>query len=141
MITNAGRALLTAILQVAFPNKYGVWNNASEGGLKRLGLWPKFEKRSTFGDRYARMNDVLCGLCKSLGIDLWTLDALWWYIQNFVHKVASAAEIAQDKEDGCTSNPRIPKAVEERAMDVACEHYEKQGFTVDRYKYKPSRTT
>ncbi len=54
-----GRATITAILLIAFPDKYGVWNSTSEGALKRLDIWPKFDHGETFGERYIKVNDGL----------------------------------------------------------------------------------
>lgn len=78
MISGFGKAVATAILQVAYPENYGVWNNISEGGLKQIGLWPPFERNLTPGDLYLKINEILIGLSKDLEIDLWTLDTLWW---------------------------------------------------------------
>lgn len=73
-----GKAIITAILTVAYPTKYGVWNSTSEAAMKRLQLWPETRRGDTLGQRYQRVNQVLISLTSKLGIDLWTLDALWW---------------------------------------------------------------
>ena len=39
-VRGLGKALATAILLVVYPDRYGVWNNTSESGLKILGIWP-----------------------------------------------------------------------------------------------------
>ena len=75
-----GRATITAILLIAFPDKYGVWNSTSEGALKRLDIWPKFDHGETFGERYIKVNDVLLNLRNDLKLDLWTLDAVFYFI-------------------------------------------------------------
>jgi hypothetical protein len=75
-----GKNVSTAILMVTQPDQYGVWNNRSEAGMKRLDIWPKFDRGESFGSRYVRVNQILNQLSESLGIDLWTLDALWWYL-------------------------------------------------------------
>lgn len=38
IVKGLGKALATAILLVAYPDRYGVWNNASEAALKQLGI-------------------------------------------------------------------------------------------------------
>lgn len=75
-----GRATITAILSIAFPDKYGVWNSTSEGALKRLDIWPKFDHGETFGERYIKVNGVLLNLRDDLKLDLWTLDAVFYFI-------------------------------------------------------------
>lgn len=77
-IPGMGKALITAILIVAFPNECGVWNNTSETSMKALKVWPAFERGSSFGQRYVQVNNVLLQLAKDLKIDLWTLDSLFW---------------------------------------------------------------
>jgi hypothetical protein len=80
MVTGLGKAIATGILTVAYPDKYGVWNNTSEAALRQVGLWPTLEKGAGSGGRYVKINGLLTRLGKDLGIDLWTLDALWWFL-------------------------------------------------------------
>jgi len=82
MVRGMGKAVATAILLVMYPDKYGVWNNTSEEGLKRLDLWPKFNRNSSFGENYAVVNKILFNLREKIDVDLWTLDAIWWALIN-----------------------------------------------------------
>lgn len=77
MVKGMGKAIATAILQVAFPDRYGVWNGKSEGAMRILGVWPETERGSTKGEQYAAVNEVLSSLADELEVDLWTLDYLW----------------------------------------------------------------
>jgi hypothetical protein len=77
-VPGMGRGILTAILLVNHPDKYGVWNNRSQGSMELLGLWPEFERGISFGRRYTKVNGVLLDLARELETDLWTLDGLWW---------------------------------------------------------------
>lgn len=78
LVPGMGKGIATAVLIVAYPERYGVWNNTSEGGLRKLGLWPELPRGSSLGERYSAVNAVLLRLAKDLKVDLWTLDALWW---------------------------------------------------------------
>src|SRR5438874_7604083 len=80
MVSGFGKGIATAILTVAYPEKYGVWNNTSEAGLRQVGLWPNFERGERLGGRYEKINGLFLRLSSDLGIDLWTLDALWWFL-------------------------------------------------------------
>ncbi len=80
MVKWLGRAVLTAIWQVVYPERYGVLNNTSEAGMQTVGLWPEFPRGATLGERYERINGCLIETAAALGIDLWTLDALWWRV-------------------------------------------------------------
>lgn len=88
MVSGMGKNVASAILMVTQPDRYGVWNNRSEANMKRLGIWPKFDHGESFGDRYVKVNQILLQLRDALQIDLWTLDALWWYLDQ------------QESEDG-----------------------------------------
>jgi hypothetical protein len=79
-IPRLGRAIMTPILLVAHPDKYGVLNGTTKGGMQRLHLWPQFERGASFSDRYITINKILLQLAGDLGTDLWTLDALWWRV-------------------------------------------------------------
>jgi len=80
MVKGLGRSVITAILQVVYPDKYGVLNNTAEAGMRKVDLWPKLAGSVSFAQRYAAVNNVLLELSSQLNIDLWTLDALWWRI-------------------------------------------------------------
>jgi len=107
-VKGLGKALATAILLVAYPDRYGVWNNTSESGLKILDIWPDFGRGTTVGQKYEVLNDILNRLATALDIDLWTLDWLWWELVQ-----------AEEKQD-----------VSER--DVSAEVYE-QRFRLERH--------
>lgn len=77
-VPKLGRAVLTAILLVARPDRYGVWNSRSESAMQKLGLWPDLKRMKSFGARYERVNRTLGELSAELQCDLWTLDGLWW---------------------------------------------------------------
>jgi hypothetical protein len=77
-ISGMGKALISAILLVAYPDRYGVWNNTSETVLKALRIWPIFERGQTLGERYQAVNQVLLRLAADVEVDLWVLDALHW---------------------------------------------------------------
>jgi hypothetical protein len=79
VVPGMGKAIITAILTVAFPAEYGVWNGISEAGLKKLGVFPDLRGLS-LGKSYRLVNDVLGKLAAALGLDFWTLDALWWQL-------------------------------------------------------------
>lgn len=79
-VKGLGRAVATAVLLIVYPDKYGVWNTTSEEALKRLDLWPAFDRGEREGKRYVAINDILLRLSAAVGVDLWTLDALWYYL-------------------------------------------------------------
>lgn len=96
-----GRAALTAILLVMFPEKYGVWNNRSQGSMEMLGLWPQFDRGEPFGSRYRRVNQVLLDVAREIGTDLWTLDGLWWVVVADSDSEESAElDLVQEGEEG-----------------------------------------
>jgi hypothetical protein len=81
MVPYLGIPVLTAILLIAHPERYGVWNNTSEAGMKIVQLWNPGWESGPAGDNYVEINAIYQQLCRYLQIDLWTLDALWWVIK------------------------------------------------------------
>lgn len=78
MVSHLGVPVLTAVLLVAYPDKYGVWNTTSERGMSLCKVWHKdWDKQST-GQAYTAMNAIYHDISRQLGVDLWTLDTLWW---------------------------------------------------------------
>jgi len=97
IVKGMGKALTTAILLIIQPNKYGVWNSTSEGALKMLEVWPKFDRGSSFGQRYEKVNAILLTLSAELKLDLWSLDSLFWFIiQEGQHEFTKDQEIEPD---------------------------------------------
>ncbi len=83
MIDGMGKNISTAILLVSQPDSFGVWNSRSEAAMKRLGIWPDFERGSTLGERYLKVNEILRKLRDDIRTDLWTLDSLFWFIDEY----------------------------------------------------------
>lgn len=81
-IKGMGKGIITAILHVAYPDQYGVWNNTSHDGLLELGLLPETPRGASFGERYTAVNEVLLQLAAALDVDLWSLDAVWWFLHD-----------------------------------------------------------
>lgn len=107
-IKGMGKGIITAILHVAYPAKYGVWNNTSNDGLGKLGLLPNFARGASFGERYEAVNEVLVALAAELGVDLWTLDTLWWSLGAGEHDEEEEQREALSPETPIPSSP--PKA-------------------------------
>jgi len=75
-IKGLGKAIITPILLVVYPDKYGVWNQKSEDALKKLELFPEFQRGNSFGEKYAKVNNVLNNLKEKYAISLWQLDGV-----------------------------------------------------------------
>lgn len=78
-VNGMASATVTAILLIMFPKKYGVWNKTTEKGLATLDLLPS-RNGMKLGEYYSEINDVLQQISRRMGTDLWTLDALWYYL-------------------------------------------------------------
>ena len=96
-VPNLGKAILTAILTIVYPDRYGVWNGISEEAAKRLEIWPNFDRGLSWGNRYKKFNEYLIRISKELNTDLWTLDALWWGLRQPVDK--SDGQKNENKEE------------------------------------------
>jgi len=81
-IKGLGRAIVTPILLMVHPEKYGVFNTKSEEGLKELELLPSFKKKS-FSEKYIAVNDVLINFASEYGLTLWQVDEIvGWIVSN-----------------------------------------------------------
>lgn len=81
-VDGMGTALATAILLIAYPDQYGVWNSTSEAVLRQLGVWPEPRRGMTKGEQYENVNRLLLKLRDDVSTDLWTLDALFGFVRN-----------------------------------------------------------
>lgn len=75
-IKGIGRAVITPILLVVYPTKYGVWNSRSENALRKLNLFPSFSPQDSFVSKYLKVNDVILDLSQKYNVTLWQLDGV-----------------------------------------------------------------
>jgi hypothetical protein len=96
LVRGLGKAVFTPILLVVYPDKYGVWNSVAESAMKKLGLWPRFVRGASFGQKYRQLNDVVLDVASKVGVDLWTLDTLWWAAEQTPDLTATDAAPSSD---------------------------------------------
>jgi hypothetical protein len=94
-IKGLGRAVLTAILHLVYPDEYGVYNQTSEDGLNALGRMPEFDRGEGFGSRYVKFNEALLQLSQDTGLSLAEVDAFLWDVINPVYPVSERADHLQ----------------------------------------------
>lgn len=80
-VKGLAKAILTPILMIVYPQSYTVWNSVVEGAMRTLDIWPEFSHGMTFGERYELLNSIQMKIAGELNVDYWTLDALWWRVQ------------------------------------------------------------
>ncbi|MEZ5941146.1 MAG: HNH endonuclease [Planctomycetaceae bacterium] len=88
--------ILSPILLISNPQKYGVWNGKSESALKLLNLWPDFPRGTTIGQKYSTLNAVLQDLSRSTGLDFWSIDGLW-HVLNLVSQTGLEQALADEE--------------------------------------------
>jgi hypothetical protein len=78
LVKGLGKAVISAILIVTFPTKYGVYNDISKAALTRIGIFPGTSNPEwtslSSGKHYEQVNQILLKLSKEHGISLWSLD-------------------------------------------------------------------
>jgi hypothetical protein len=121
-VPGMGRAILTAILLVMYPEQYGVWNNTSQAAMESLDVWPKFDRGESFGRRYAKVNAVLLDIARELTTDLWTLDGLWWAVLD--EEPGLGAEKAGASVEGPTEDA-LKFGLERHLHDFLRDNWEK----------------
>ena len=89
-IKGLSRAVITPILLVVYPEKYGALNAVSEAGMKKAGIFPKFPKGASFAEKYIAVNNILREMRNQLDIDFWDLDILWWNINEEISEQIEA---------------------------------------------------
>jgi len=72
-------AVATAYMHVAEPEKYGVWNKIARNAVRSLAIWPDPATNDDVAS-YPAGNELLLRLSRDLGVDLWTLDWLWYAV-------------------------------------------------------------
>jgi len=83
IIKGLGKAVVTPILLVVYPTKYGVWNSRSEVAMKKLDIFPKFFPKDSFADKYLKVNEVILNTAQKYNITLWQLDGIFGKITGY----------------------------------------------------------
>ena len=78
-IKGLGRAIVTPILLMVYPDKYGVYNTKSEQGLQAMGMLPNL-KRKSFAEKYVAVNGVLKQIAEQFKLSLWQVDEVIGWI-------------------------------------------------------------
>lgn len=117
MVTGLGKAIGTGILTIAYPDKYGVWNKTSEAALRQVGLWPNLDKGEGLGGRYEKINGLLRRLSSDLAIDLWTLDAMWWFLLEPKRMPALVSEASAEIVQGGGGSFALKRQLEEFLLE------------------------
>jgi hypothetical protein len=97
-IKGLSKAIITPILLISQPDKFGVWNGVSENGMKTVGVWPPIKTTAPFSEKYLAINEILLELSVRLELDLWTLDGLWWGVKQVDHDAQTAASTSYPAE-------------------------------------------
>jgi len=118
MIKGLGRAVLTPILLVVYPNKYSVYNSVVEAGMKSLSIFPNFRKES-FAEKYVKINEIISNLAKQNALSLWQIDEVWWQGTTGYLPLKEEAKTEQVGEEG------IPVEVESQLEEFLISNWEK----------------
>lgn len=79
-VTGLGPALVTAILTVAFPEKYAVYNSTVEKAINLI--QDNMYSKNYFARQYENFNEYANNLAKEYSISLWELDWAWYFINS-----------------------------------------------------------
>lgn len=139
-VKGLGRGVLTAILFIAHPDMYGVWNGTSKAAMQVLDVWPEFAHGMSFGKKYLQVNSVLLELRDALGTDLWTIDLLWWLVRDEEPGDESPLPPADEGESMCFGLEKylhefLRDNWEKTQLGTEWNLYEEDGEVVG-YKYK-----
>mgnify|MGYP001001375253 CR=1 FL=1 len=77
-----GESILTPILMVVYPEKYGVLNKRTLNGLQIANLKPNFSSNVSFGEQYEKINGILKDLAEENQLTLFQLDDVWAILTN-----------------------------------------------------------
>ncbi len=99
-IKGLGRAVLTPIMLVTYPDKYGVYNNITEMALEKLDLKPNFKADISFSEEYIAVNRIINDLAKKYDLSLFQLDRLWDHLRydgNILEIIETPQEIKESQ--------------------------------------------
>ena len=122
-LSGLGKSIATPLLFVHSPDTYGIWSSTAETAMQHLGLWTTFPRGWTTGRQYLLVNRVMTTAAEQLGVDLWTLDALFEVLERKPAAAAAAASApaAARPRKAATPSTAKPRKVTPRARAAATE--------------------
>lgn len=126
MIKGLGRAIVTPILLVVYPDKYGVYNTKSEQGLVELGMLPNL-KRKTFAEKYIAVNDALNKIADQFELTLWQVDEVVGWIATGNQPIAPLDEERKEpmRVDGDLIEDYADFGLESHLEDFLIENWDR----------------
>jgi len=123
LIKGLGRAVLTPILLVAYPNKYAVYNSVVEAGMNGFKIFPTF-KNESFAEKYVKINEIINNLAKQNGLSLWQIDEVWWQGTKWITSKGAVpldeqTAVIEDEEEG------FPTELESQLEEYIISNWEK----------------
>ncbi len=123
-IKGLGRAVATPILMLVYPDKYGVYNNTSEAGLKNMGRLPGIKDSESFTKRYLAINKALLDIAAECQIPLYLVDTMFSLIvlgyefpDEIKHEELGVALESVDSEVFTSARFSLEKHLEEFLLD------------------------
>jgi len=92
------RSVVTPIMMIVYPDKYGVYNRRSDEGLTKVGLMPKHGRGTAFSRKYIEINKVLKSLASENNMSLFELDSVWWRITEGYKPIETEEEKQENEE-------------------------------------------
>ncbi len=83
MVKGFKQARISAFLNVASQDRYGVYNKISMKGLSKIAMNPESNRgwnKLDLGERFTQVNNLLKQLSTQYNISLWALDWVWYEI-------------------------------------------------------------
>lgn len=91
-VKGLARSVITPILHMVYPGKYGVLNRRAEEAMKLTGVYPTISPKADFARIYISVNDALVSIAKELSLPLWALNLVWARVREIdAHSVPAAA--------------------------------------------------
>jgi hypothetical protein len=97
-IKGFSRAVVTAILMCAHPDKYAVYNRKSDEALKLLSL-NKAKAHESFGKRYVAINDACLDIAKSVSQPLHLVDTMFALMLDEAHGVEIGPDLHDESDE------------------------------------------
>jgi len=118
LIKGLGRAVLTPILLVVYPEKYAVFNSVAEEGMKNFKIFPDFRGNESFAEKYIKINEIINNLAKKNELSLWQIDDVWWQSATGSLPLEEETQTKKDDEEG------VPAEIESQFENLLVNSWE-----------------
>ncbi len=86
-VKGLGQSILTPILFLVYPHKYGVLNKTTRTGMEFFNVYPFKKRPKLFSEEYVEVNKIINEIEKKYDVTKWQIDSMWYFKETNIKNI------------------------------------------------------